>query len=134
MSVEEEILKSGKIVAIVGLSSNTERASNRVGGYLKANGYRIIPVNPVEKSVLGETSYPDLNAIPEQVDIVDIFRKPEDVLPVVEDAVKIGAKAVWLQEGIINEEAADYARKAGLKMVMDRCMLKEHMKLKGAGS
>lgn len=131
MTLEEEILKSSKVVAIVGLSANPERPSYRVGGYLKKNGYRIIPVNPAEKSILDETSYPDLRAIPEKVDVVDIFRKSEDVLPVVKDAVAIGAKVVWMQEGITNEEAADYARKAGLKVVMDKCMRKQLMKIKG---
>ncbi|MDD4859198.1 MAG: CoA-binding protein [Dehalococcoidales bacterium] len=131
MTLEEEILKNNKVVAIVGLSSNPERPSNRVGVYLKANGYKVIPVNPMEKSILGETSYPDLRSIPQKVDVVDIFRKPEDVLPIAIEAVAIGAKVVWMQEGIVNEAAAEYARKAGLKVVMDHCMRKELMKLKG---
>ena len=129
MSIEADILKSCKVVAVVGLSSNPERPSNRVASFLMQNGYRIIPVNPEERQVLGLTSYPNLTAIPEKVDVVDIFRHPEEVLPVVEEAIKIGAKAVWLQEGVINQAAADKAAKAGLKVVMDRCMRKELMKL-----
>ena len=129
MSIEADILKSCKVVAVVGLSSNPERPSNRVASFLMQNGYRIIPVNPEERQVLGLTSYPNLTAIPEKVDVVDIFRHPEDVLPVIEEAIKIGAKAVWLQEGVINQAAADKAAKAGLKVVMDRCMRKELMKL-----
>ena len=130
MSIEEEILKNSQIVAVVGASANPERPSNRVASYLKENGYKIIPVNPGEKIILEETSYPDLASIPDEVDVVDIFRKPEDVLPIVREAISIGAKAVWMQEGVINEEAAAEARKAGLQVVMDKCMLKEHSKLK----
>jgi len=131
MTVEEEILKGNKIVAVVGLSSNTERPSNRVATYLKGKGYTIVPVNPNEKMILGETCYPDLNSIPVKVEIVDIFRRSEDVLPIVREAVKAGAKAIWMQEGVINEEAAALARQAGLKVVMDKGMLKEHEKLAG---
>jgi len=127
----EEILKNSRTVAVVGLSSNPERPSNIVGKYLKEKGYKIIPVNPGEKTILGKTSYPDLASIPGKVDVVDIFRKSEDVLPIVREAIKIGAKAVWMQEGIKNEEAAAEAGKAGLKVVMDKCMRKEHMKLAG---
>ena len=125
----EEILNNSWTVAIVGLSSNPERPSFVVGKYLKEHGYIIIPVNPGEKTILGETSYPDLAAIPKKIDIVDIFRKPEDVLPIVCQAIAIGAKVVWMQEGVVNEEAAAEARKAGLKVVMDTCMRKEHIKL-----
>ena len=131
MSIEEEILKSSRVVAIVGLSSKPDRPSNRVGSYLKGKGFKVIPVNPAEKEVVGETSYPDLRSIPERVDVVDIFRRPEDVSPIVEDAIKIGAKAVWMQEGIVNEAAAARAKEAGLKVVMDHCMLKEYMKMIG---
>lgn len=131
MSTEEQILKSSKTIAIVGLSSNPERPSHNVGKYLKEHGYKIIPVNPNEKNVLGLKSYPDLASVPVKVDVVDIFRRPEDVPPIVLEAVKIGAKAVWMQEGVINREAAAEARKAGLKVVMDRCMLKEHVKFLG---
>ena len=131
MRVEEEILKANRTVAVVGVSANPDRPSYRVAKYLKENGYRIIPVNPNEKVILGEVCYPDLGSIPEKVEVVDIFRKPEDVLPIVQEAVKIGVKAVWMQEGVINEEAAAYAREAGLRVVMDKCMFKEHRKLFG---
>lgn len=131
MSVEEEVLKSCRVVAIVGLSPKPDRASYRVGDYLKEHGYKVIPVNPMEKEILGEVSYPDLKSIPETVDVVDIFRRPEDVPPIVEEAIKIGAKVVWMQEGIVNESAAKRAEEAGLKAVMDRCMKKEHQRLQG---
>jgi len=129
VSVEEEILKNSGTIAVVGLSSSPEHPSYRVASYLKGNGYKIIPVNPAIETVLDEKSYPDLTSIPGEVDVVDIFRNPEEVLPVVQEAVKIGARAVWMQEGVVNKEAADYAREAGLQVVMDRCMLKEHQKL-----
>ena len=132
MTIAEEILNKSRTVAIVGLSSNPERASNTVGKYLKAHGYIIIPVNPGEKTILDETCYPDLTSVPDKIDVVDIFRKPEDVLPIVKQAIKIGAKCVWMQEGVINEEAAAEARKAGLKVVMDACMRKQHIKLHGS--
>ena len=131
MTAVEEILKNSRTVAMVGLSSNPERPSNIVGKYLKEHGYKIIPVNPGEKTILGETSYPDLASIPGKVDVVDIFRKAEDVLPIVREAIKVGAKAVWMQEGITNEAAAAEAGGAGLKVVMNKCMRKEHMKLTG---
>lgn len=131
MSIEEDILKSSRVVAIVGLSSKPNRPSYRVGSYLKAKGFKVIPVNPAEKEVVGEKSYPDLSSIPEPVDVVDIFRRPEYVPPIVEEAIKIGAKAVWMQEGIVNEAAAARAEEAGLKVVMDHCMRKEYMKMIG---
>lgn len=130
MEIEEEILKSSRTVAIVGLSSNPHRPSCRVASYLKSHGYRIFPVNPREKEILGQNSYPDLSSIPEHIDVVDIFRRPEEVLPVVREAIKVKASAVWMQEGVINEEAAAEAKKAGLKVVMDRCMRKELRKLR----
>jgi uncharacterized protein len=130
MSTEKDILETCRVVAIVGLSSNIEKASNHVGNYLKQQGYKVIPVNPKENAVLGETCYPDLVMIPEKVDVVDIFRRSDDVPPIVEDAIKIGAKAVWMQEGIVNEKAAGKARNAGLKVVMNKCMLKEHIRLR----
>jgi uncharacterized protein len=133
MSTESDILKSCKTIAIVGCSSNPNRASNHVAGYLKEKGYRIIPVNPAEKTVLGEACYPDLSSVPGKVDVVDIFRKSEDVPPIVKDAIKIGAKAVWMQEGVVNEVAAATAREAGLKVVMDKCMLKEHTRMTYGG-
>ena len=131
MSIEEEILKSSRVVAMVGLSAKPDRPSNIVASYLKENGYRVIPVNPQEEKILGEACYPDLNSIPEPVDVVDIFRRPEDVPPIVEEAIKVGAKAVWMQEGVINEEAAARAKSAGLQVVMDKCMKKEHAALQG---
>ncbi len=129
MSGEEEILRDSKIIAVVGLSSNPDRPSYLVASYLKEKGYTIIPVNPNEKVVLGETCYPDLSSIPGHVDVVDIFRKSKDVPPIVAEAVRIGADVVWMQEGVINQEAAKCARDGGLKVVMDKCIKKEHEKL-----
>jgi predicted CoA-binding protein len=128
MDAAKEILDTCKIVAIVGLSSNFEKPSNHVGMYLKENGYTIVPVNPNEKNVLGEVCYPDLASVPAKVDVVDIFRRSEDVPAIVDDAIKIGAKAVWMQEGVVNQEAAKKALQAGLKVVMNKCMKKEHYK------
>ena len=130
MSIEEEILNSSRVVAVVGLSPKPDRPSYGVANYLKENSYKIIPVNPNAREVLGEVCYPDLVSIPEPVDVVDIFRRSEEVVSIVEEAIKIRAKAVWMQEGVINEEAAALAKKAGLLVVMDRCMLKEHQKTK----
>ncbi|HAZ32048.1 MAG TPA: CoA-binding protein [Dehalococcoidia bacterium] len=129
MGIEEEILNSSKTIAVVGLSPRRERPSFAVASYLKEQGFRIIPVNPTAAEILGERSYPDLSSIPGRVDVVDIFRRSEEVLPIVEEAIKIGAKSVWMQEGVINEEAAGRAREAGLLVVMDKCMLKEHRRL-----
>ncbi len=130
MSTEEEILSFSRVVAVVGLSAKPDRPSYRVASYLKEQGYKIIPVNPAEKEVLGEPCYPDLASVPESVDVVDVFRRSEEVPPIVEEAIRIGAKTVWMQEGVINEEAAARGREAGLRVVMDKCMLKEHQKLK----
>ena len=130
MSIEEEILNSRRVVAIVGLSPKPDRPSYRVASYLKEQGYRIIPVNPRAREILGEVCYPDLSSIPEAIDVVDVFRRSKEVLVVVEEAIKIRAKALWMQEGVINEEAAARAREAGLLVVMDKCMFKEHHKLK----
>ncbi len=129
----EKIIRESKNIAVVGISNKLGRPSLTVASYLKGQGYRIIPVNPTIQDVNGEKCYPDLSSIPEMVDVVDIFRKPADVLPVVEEAVRIGAKAIWMQEGILNEEAAKKAREAGLQVVMDKCMLKEHSRLKREG-
>ena len=123
-----EILKTARTIAVVGLSSKRHRASYGVAEYLQSAGYRIIPVNPNEQEVLGEKSYPRLEDVPEKVDIVDIFRRSEMVSEVVESAIRIGAKAVWMQEGVIHSGAAERARQAGLIVVMDACMLKEYMK------
>jgi predicted CoA-binding protein len=125
----EEILKESRTVAVVGLSAKPDRPSHKVAKYLQAHGYRIIPVNPNGGEVLGEKVYTTLSSITEKVDIVDIFRRSEEVLPVVEEAIRIGARAVWMQENIVNEEAAQRARDAGLKVVMDRCLKKEHKRL-----
>jgi predicted CoA-binding protein len=129
MTTAEDILRNSQTVAMVGLSSNPERASNIVARYLKEHGYKIIPVNPNEKTVLRHKSYPDLSSVPAKVDVVDIFRRSEDVLPIVKEAIKIGAKAVWMQEGIKNAEAAALARKSGIKVVQDKCMRKQHIRL-----
>ena len=133
IKVEEEILNSSRVVAVVGLSAKPDRPSYKVASYLKGQGYKIIPVNPAEKEVLGELCYPDLASIPESVDAVDIFRRSEEVLPIVKEAIRVGVKAVWMQERVINEEAAARAREAGLMVVMDKCMLKEHRKLGSGG-
>ena len=130
--VMKEILLSAKTIASVGLSSNQEKESYWIVSYLKEQGYRIIPVNPTATEILGETVYPNLSAIPDKVDVVQVFRKPEDVPPVVEEAIKIGAKVVWMQAGIVNEEAAQKAREAGLQVVMDACMRATHRRLIGA--
>ena len=130
MSTEEKILNSSRIIAVVGLSSKPDRPSYKVASHLKEQGYKIIPVNPTEKEILGELCYPDLASIPESVDVVDVFRRSEEVPPIVEEAIRIGAKALWMQEGVINEEAAARAREAGLMVIMDKCMRKEHQKLK----
>jgi len=123
-----EILKSARAIAVVGLSSKPHRPSYGVAEYLQSAGYRVIPVNPNEGEVLGEKSYACLEDVPEKVDVVDIFRRSELVPEVVESAIRIGARAVWMQEGVIHSQAAERARQAGLIVVMDTCMLKEHMK------
>jgi predicted CoA-binding protein len=120
------LLREARTIAVVGLSSKRFRPSFGVAQYLQSAGYRIIPVNPNEREVLGEKAYATLEEIPVKVDIVDVFRRSEEVPPVVESAIRIGAKAVWMQEGVIHPEAAERARLAGLLVVMDRCTLKEH--------
>jgi predicted CoA-binding protein len=121
-----QILANCRTIAVVGASSNPARASNHVASYMKAQGYRVIPVNPNEQTVVGEPAYPSLTAVPGPIDLVDIFRRSEDVLPIVEEAIARGAKAIWMQEGVVNEAAAQLAREAGLAVVMDRCWLKDH--------
>ena len=121
-----DILTRYKKVAVVGLSPNNERASSRVAKYLMGNGYEIHPVNPMYEKILGKTSYASLLDIPDEVEIVDIFRRASAVMEIVEQAIKKGAKVIWLQEGIVNNAAANRAREDGLKVVMDKCMLKEH--------
>jgi predicted CoA-binding protein len=129
MRLEDKILTEYRTVAIVGASSAPERPSFRVLRYLSEHGYHVIPVNPNEREILGMTCYPNLSSIPEKVEVVDIFRKPEAVMPIVEEAIKIGAKVIWMQEGVINEAAAAKARDAGLLVVMDKCMRKQHISL-----
>jgi uncharacterized protein len=129
MSQISEILHGARTIAVVGLSGKRFRPSYGVAEYMQRSGYRIVPVNPRETQVLGETSYPDLDAVPEAVDIVDIFRRSEFVPEIVEAAIRKGAKAIWMQEGVIHEDAARRAAEAGLAVVMDRCILKEHRKL-----
>jgi uncharacterized protein len=123
-----EILEQGKTLAVVGLSSKIMRPSHGVADYMQSRGYRIIPVNPHEESVLGEKCYASLDAVPEPFDVVVIFRRSEFVPEVVDAAIRKGAKVIWMQEGVIHEQAAERARAAGLKVVMDRCILKEHAK------
>jgi predicted CoA-binding protein len=120
------LLDTTKTIAVVGLSSRPGRPGYYVPAYLQAQGYRIIPVNPFIESALGEKSYPDLLAVPEPVDLVLLFRRSEAVPPFVDQAIEIGAKAVWMQLGIVNQAASKKARQAGLDVVMDACMLVEH--------
>jgi len=124
----EKILGSCRIVAVVGISEKPDRPSFGVASYLQGQGYRIIPVNPRIENVLGVKAYPDLKSIPFEIDIVEIFRKSEEVAPIVDAAIAIKAKAIWMQEGVIDEESAKKAKRAGLDVVMDLCMLKEHKK------
>ena len=128
-----EILEKYRVVAVVGLSTKPERDSHHVAAYLKEAGYEIIPIHPATDVILGERTYPKLTDVPAErgVEIVDIFRRPDRVMPHVEEAIAIGAKVVWFQEGIINNEAADRAREAGLQVVQNRCMLKEHKNITG---
>ncbi|HKP85060.1 MAG TPA: CoA-binding protein [Blastocatellia bacterium] len=124
------ILDDMKTIAVVGLSSDPSRASYSVSRYMQANGYRIIPVNPNETSVLGERAYDSLEDVSEKIDLVDIFRRSEEAGRHVDEAIRLGARGVWLQEGVIDQEAARRALDAGLDVVMDRCILKEHLKRK----
>lgn len=125
------ILSSYKTVAMVGLSANWHRPSNFAAKYLLDHGFKVIPVNPAYDEVLGQRCYPSLREIPEPVDVVDVFRKPEDVPPIVEDAIAIGAKVLWLQIGVIHPEAMARAEQAGLEVVADRCMKIEYARLFG---
>ncbi|HKX27046.1 MAG TPA: CoA-binding protein [Blastocatellia bacterium] len=127
------ILADCHVIAVVGLSANPSRPSYGVARYLQQHGYRIIPVNPNETEVLGERSYPSLAEIPERVDLVDIFRRSEEAGAHVDEAIRLGAQAVWLQEGVIDQAAAERALQAGLRVVMDRCILKEHLRQERAG-
>ena len=125
----QRILDECRTIAVVGLSSDPSRPSNGVAAYMRRNGYSVIPVNPNETEVFGETSYPDLAAVPQSVDLVDVFRRSDQAGKAVDGAIAVGAKAVWLQEGVIDEAAAQRARDAGLLVVMDRCWLKEHIRV-----
>ncbi len=124
----EEVLKSSRTIAVVGLSSNPMRPSYGVARYLQQMGYRIIPVNPNESQVLGERAWPTLAAVPEPFDLVNIFRRSEEAGHHVDEAIRIGARAIWMQDDVIDEAAAQRAVDAGLLVVMDRCMLREHMR------
>jgi predicted CoA-binding protein len=123
-----DLLKKAKTIAVVGLSSSPLRPSYGVAAYLQAQGYRIIPVNPTIKGALGEKAYASLTEVPEKIDIVDVFRRSEFVPGVVDEAIKLKLPAIWLQEGVSHRQAADKARKAGMFVMMDRCILKEHRK------
>ena len=122
------ILDECRTIAVVGLSSDPWRASNSVSTYMRRSGYRVIPVNPNETEVFGEKAYPDLAAVPEKIDLVDVFRRSDEAGRAVDEAIAVGAKAVWLQEGVIDRAAAQRALDAGLLVVMDRCWLKEHIR------
>ncbi len=126
----ETIFRDCRTIAVVGLSSNSARPSHRVASYMLEQGYRVIPVNPHEIQVLGEPARPSLAAVPGPIDLVSVFRKSDEVEPIIADAIRLRVKAVWLQEGVIHEAAAEQARKAGLYVVMDRCWLKEHMRFR----
>ena len=126
-----KILRESKTIAVVGLSSNPMRPSFGVTEYMQGVGYRIIPVNPNETEVLGEKSYARLEDVPEKIDIVNVFRRAEEVPPVVESAIRIGAKAIWMQLGVENEQAAEKARAAGLVVIEDACILVEHRRRAG---
>ncbi|MBI5568544.1 MAG: CoA-binding protein [Desulfomonile tiedjei] len=126
-----ELLGTAKTIAVVGLSANTSKASHQVAKYLQQKGYRIIPVNPATETVLGEKSYPDLRSVPVPVDVVDVFRRSEFTPDIARQAAAIGAKVLWLQLGIRNDEAARIAAEAGLAVVQDACMLQEHARLVG---
>ena len=129
----QAILAASKTIAVVGLSDRPDRPAHSVPAYLKQQGYRIIPVNPKLVSALGETAYPSLLEVPEPVDVVQIFRRSDEVPPVVEDAIRIGAKVVWMQSGILHEQAAARAREAGLQVVMDACMRTTHQAMRIRG-
>jgi len=130
----EELLKSARTVAVVGASGTPGKPSHRVMFYLIGAGFDVHPVNPTLQQLGDKKVYPDLKSIPAKLDVVDVFRKSDAVMPIVEEAIAVGAKAVWLQEGVINEEAAARARTAGLRVVMDRCMMKEHRRITGSST
>jgi predicted CoA-binding protein len=123
-----EVLRGARTVAVVGLSDKPDRASYRVAAYLQGHGYRVVPVNPNVTRVLGERAYARLRDVPDRVDLVDVFRRPEHVPEIVEDAIAVGARAVWMQEGVVHNAAAERARAAGLTVVMNKCAMKEHLR------
>ncbi len=123
----QHIFAESRIIAVVGLSPKTNRPSNQVALYLQQAGYTIIPVNPGQTEILGEQCYPDLRSIPGSVDVVDVFRRADQVEPIARDAVAIGAKVLWLQQGIVNAKAAEIAAQSGLTVIMDRCMKVDHV-------
>ncbi len=126
MDTISEMLKNSKTIAVVGLSDNRMRAAYGVAQYMQSQGYKIIPVNPSVTEALGEKAYPSLLDVPEKIDIVDVFRRSDAVPEIVEQAIQLKVPALWLQEGVIHEEAAQKARAAGIEVVMDKCILKEH--------
>ncbi len=132
-AIEERILTESKTVAVVGMSPKPERPSHYVAKYLMEQGYRVIPVNPATKRILGLESYPSLKAVPLPIDVVNVFRRSAEAGAIVEDAMAVGAKFVWMQDGVIDERAAEKARAAGLGVVMDNCMLREHVARFGGG-
>jgi len=127
----DRILQDYRTIAVVGLSSDPDRPSHSVASYMRRQGYRIIAVNPNETEVFGETAYPSLSSVGEQIDLVDIFRRSEEASKAVDEAIAVGAKGVWLQEGVIDESAARRALASGLLAVMNRCWLKEHLRRQG---
>lgn len=129
MSNTVELLRGGKTIAVVGLSRNRMRPSYGVSEYMQRAGYKIIPVNPFVTEVLGEKAYASITDVPEHIDIVNIFRRPEFVAEIVDAAIGAEAGAIWMQEGVVDEASAEKARRAGLKVVMDRCILKEHRRM-----
>lgn len=132
LNVLETIFNECRTIAVVGLSSNPSRPSHAVARYMQEQGYRVIPVNPNEAYVLGVPAYCTLSAVSEPIDLVSVFRRPDQVEPIVLDGIALGVRAIWLQEGIIHEQAAERARRAGLLFVMDRCWLKEHSRLRSS--
>lgn len=125
----KDLLRSAHTIAVVGLSSSRFRASYGVSQYMQSAGYRIIPVNPNEREVLGEKAYARLEDVPEKIDVVDVFRRSEFVPEIVDAAIRVGARAIWMQEGVADDAAAQRARDAGLFVIMDACILKEHRRL-----
>ena len=129
MSTEQEILRKYRTIAVVGLSSNPERYSFEVGSYLQGHGYRIVPVNPGEREVLGERAYPSLLDVPDPIDVVDVFRRAEETPEIARQAVAVGAKVLWLQNDIVNDEARRIAEDGGLDVIMGLCIMSTHRRL-----